>query len=163
MAPQSRLRLEVSVERFLGIASGMSAHASDVATYRYNPVFVVGPFAFWTLSVLCDVATHLTGGSELLLLASYRIITLGIVMAIGLALWSALNVGSFRGTGHDSEVALTHEALLLGSTFIAILSLFWREVASGIDHASFAATGLSLVAIAMVAVSLALQSRQSAE
>ena len=134
----------------------MSTHANELTSYRYNASFAAAPLAIWTLSVLADIATHLMGsGSSALLELSYRLLAIGIVGAIALSIWSGLNMRAFRGVSHDSEVALTHEALLLGGTLLAIGSIFWRELSGFVMQAPVGSIALSSLAITMLAGSMA--------
>lgn len=123
--------------------------------HPFHPMLVTLPIGAWISALVFDIATRVNdNGSRSLVDASYWLIGIGIVAAIGAAVFGVIDLVRIpRGT-RAFATGLTHMALNLFVVALFVVNFLWRRG----DYDELAKVragqlGLSVAAIAVLAVS----------
>jgi len=122
--------------------------------HPFHPMLVTLPIGAWISSIIFDVATRVrSGGSGALVDGSHWLILIGIVGAVAAAVFDLLDLLAIPRRTAAFRTGLTHMALNLVVVALFVGDFAWRHGANDGAKVGIGQLVLSVVAVAMLAVS----------
>jgi uncharacterized membrane protein len=121
--------------------------------HPFHPILVTVPIGAWVLSLAFDIAAGSAGEREVFVKGAFWLIAGGIIGAVVAALFGLMDLLAIRRGTPAFRTGLTHMALNLTVVVLFAISFALRRDHLDEGDATVAAVVLSVIALAILAVS----------